>query len=147
MDHLAIDEGRGRRIADLQFDAPGVAHDLHVEVAVALEDLLGVVVVAAGVEHCERAIAKQRVKPGLTGIEQLVDFGLREILEAAARADARIDRIGHDDIGLQGHCGVRTRDGPQGRMSIGVLSCVIIHNSTISESDMAMQPSVQSALA
>ena len=90
----AIDEGGRRRIAHLQLDAPGVAHDLHVEVAVALEDFLGVVVVAAGVEHRQRAVAKQRVQAGLAGIEQLVDFGLRQILQAAARRHARIDRIG-----------------------------------------------------
>ena len=45
-DHLAVDERRGRRVVDLELDAPGLAHDLDVEVAVAVEDLLGVVGVA-----------------------------------------------------------------------------------------------------
>ena len=99
-DHLAVDEGGGRRVGDLQLDAPGVPHDLHVEVAIALEDLLGVVGVAAGIEHRQRAVAKQGVQPAVAGVEQLVDLGLRQVLEAAARRHPRVDRIGDDDAWL-----------------------------------------------
>ena len=90
------------RVADLELDAPGVAHDLDVEVAVAVEDLLGVVGVGAAVEHGERALAEQRVQAAVARIEELADLGLREILEAAARADARVDELGDDDAGF--HC-------------------------------------------
>jgi hypothetical protein len=43
-------------------DAPGLAHQFHFEILVAVEDLLGVVGFAAGIEHGERALAKQRVQ-------------------------------------------------------------------------------------
>ena len=59
--------------------------------AVAVEDLLGVVSRGTGIEYRQRAAAEQRVQPPLTGIEELVDLVLREVLEAAARADAGVD--------------------------------------------------------
>ncbi len=37
-DHLAVDEGAGRRVLHLELDAPGLAHDAQLEVLVALED-------------------------------------------------------------------------------------------------------------
>ena len=64
-----------------------------VEVAVALEDVLGVVGRGAGVEHRQRAAAEQRVEPALAGIEELLDLALGEVLEAAARTDARVDEL------------------------------------------------------
>ena len=70
-----------------------MAHDLDVEVAVAVEDLLGVVGGRAGVEHRQRAAAEQRVQAALAGVEELVDLVLREVLEAAARPDARVDEF------------------------------------------------------
>ena len=96
-DHLAIDEGRGRRVVDLELDAPGLAHDLDFEVAVAVEDLLGVVGVGAAVEHGQRALAEQRIQAALARVEQLADLGLGEILEAAARTDAGVDEFRNDD--------------------------------------------------
>jgi hypothetical protein len=157
VDHVAVDKCGRRRVGDLELDAPGMAQDLHVEVAVVLEDLLGVVAFAAGIEHRQRTVAKQRVQPGVAGIEQLVDLGLRQDLEAAARPDARVHRLFDDDAGLQrlaASAGVlagsglwNCRRGVQGRISIGVLSWTISHSSTMSAFDMAMQPSVQSAAA
>jgi hypothetical protein len=46
-DHLAIDKGAGRGVADLQADPPGMAHYLDVEIPVAVEQQLGVVAVTA----------------------------------------------------------------------------------------------------
>jgi hypothetical protein len=41
-DHDAVDEGRRRRVLDLQLDAPGLAHDADLEVAVLLEYRAGI---------------------------------------------------------------------------------------------------------
>jgi hypothetical protein len=142
-DHLAVDEGRGRRVVDLQPDPPGVTHDLHVELAVPVEQLLGVVAVAAGVEHGERALAEQRVHARVAAAaQQALDLRLGQVLEAAPRPHARVDDFRQVDDGF--HAG----DGPprQGRISMGVLSFVSSQSSTMSEFDTAMQPSVQSRL-
>ena len=100
-DHLAVDEGLARRVLDLELDAPGLAHQLHFEILVAVEDFLGVVGFAAGVEHGQRALAKQRVEAAGARIEQFFDLCLGEIFEAAARPDARIHEVGNDDAGFQ----------------------------------------------
>jgi hypothetical protein len=101
-DHLAVDKGGGRRVGDLQLDAPGVAHDLYRKGLVALQDFVGVVAVAPGVEHRQRAAPEQRVEALGAGIEQLGDFGLREALKAPARTDARVNGVGKDDTGFHG---------------------------------------------
>ena len=49
-DHHAVDEGRRRRVLDFELDAPGLAHDAQVEVAVLLEDQPRVVDGAARIE-------------------------------------------------------------------------------------------------
>ena len=157
-DHLAVDEGLARRVLHLQLDAPGLAHQLHLEVLVTVEDFLGVVALAAGVQHGQRALAEQRVEAAGARIEQLFDLGLGEILEAAARSDARIHEVGNDDAGFQESprfsspcCGDRVYStagtAAQGWMSIGTLSDVIIQISTMSALVTAMQPSVQSCVA
>ena len=100
-DHLAVDEGLPGRVLDLELDAPGLAHQLDFEVLVAVEDFLGVVGLAAGIEHGQRALAEQRVEAAGARIEEFLDLGLGEVLEAAARSDARIHEIGNDDAGFQ----------------------------------------------
>ena len=40
-----------------------------------------------------RAAPEQRIEAPLAGVEQLVDFGLRQILETTARTDARVDEF------------------------------------------------------
>ncbi len=141
-DHPAIDEGGGRRVPELQLHAPGLANDADVEVRVALEDRPRVVGLAAAVQHRERAAPVQRVETAARGVEQPVDLVLGEVLEAAGRCDARVDRIdlleGRDDgFGLAHH----------GRMSIGRPTFVRSQMSTMSELLTAMQPSVQSLRA
>ena len=101
-DHLPVDEGHRGRVLDLELDAEGVANELDVEVAVALEDGARVVGVAAGVEHGERAAAEERIEAALPAREQLLHLLLRERLERAARRDARVDGLGDDDAGLHG---------------------------------------------
>ena len=141
-DHLAVDERRRRRVAQLELHAPGLAHDADIEVRVALEDRARVVGLAAAVQHRERAAAEERVEPATRGIEQPVDLVLREVLEAAGRRDPRIDRVDllegrHDRFGLAHH----------GRISIGRPTLVRSQMSTMSELLTAMQPSVQSLCA
>src|SRR5690606_37370736 len=92
-DHLPIDEGAGRRIVQLQPDTPGLAADLQVEVAVALEDQAGIVQFAAGVQHGQGAAAEQRVQTALPGIQELVDLRLGKILKAALGRDLGVDQL------------------------------------------------------
>src|SRR5262249_51356954 len=92
-DHLAIHERRGRGVLHLELHSPGVAHDADLEVAVAVEDLLRVIGGRAGVEHRQRAAPEQWIEAPLAGVEQLVDLGLRQILETTARTDARVDEL------------------------------------------------------
>src|SRR6185312_179006 len=113
---------------------PHVAHDADVEVAIAVEDLPGVIGAGAAVEHGEGALAEELVEPSLTRVEQLLDLDLREVLEAAAGAHPGIGEFGNDEAAFHGY----------GRMSIGVPSCVSNQISTMSASETAMQPSVQS---
>ena len=133
--HLPVHERRGRRVPDFQLDAARMPHDLDIEVRVALQDFLGVVGVVAGVEHRQRALAKQAVQAALAGIQELGDLLLGQILEAAARRDQCVDRIRDDDT-----VGVFT----YGRISMGASGGVISQISSMSESETAMQPSVQS---
>ncbi len=113
-----------------------MSHDLDVEGGVAVEDLFGVVRVRPAVEHGQRALAEQRVETALAGVEKLADLGLREMLEAAARADVGVDEFRNDDAAFH-----------QGRIAIGASSGVSSQISTISAFDTAMQPSVQSVLS
>ncbi len=138
-DHSAVDEGRRRRVAQLQLHAPGLAHDADVEVCIALEDRPSVVGLAAAVQDRERAAPIERVESAARGIEQAVDLVLREILKRAGRCDPRIDGV---DL-LEGRY---DRFGPahHGRMSIGSPTLVRNQMSTMSELLTAMQPSVQS---
>ena len=90
-DHLAVDEGGRRGVLHLELHPPGVTHDADVEVAVTVEDLLGVVGGCTAVEHRQRAAAEQRIQAPLSGVQELVDFALREVLETATRTDAGVD--------------------------------------------------------
>ncbi len=58
-----------------------------------VEDHPRIVDIAAGIEHGERALAKQGVQAALPGIEQFRDFLLRQVLEAALGRDPRIDHV------------------------------------------------------
>src|SRR6267378_5799612 len=72
-DHHSVDESGGRRVLDLELDAPGLAHDPQVEVAVLLEYHPCIVDIAAGIEHGESALAEQGIQAPLPRIEQLGD--------------------------------------------------------------------------
>jgi hypothetical protein len=121
-DHLAVDERDRRRVPDLELDAPALPDDLDLEVLVLLEQLARVVAVAAGVQHRERAGAEQRVEAALPAVEQLVDLLLRQVLEAAARRDARVDEILDRGLG-GGHRGRRySVDAQVGRLRVGFRS-------------------------
>src|SRR6185437_12524405 len=75
-DHLPVDEGAARGVVHLELDAPRMAHDTDIEVAVAVEDLLGVVGGGAAVQHRQRALAEERVEPALPGVQELLDLRL-----------------------------------------------------------------------
>ena len=136
-DHLAVDEGDRRRALHLELDAPRLAHDPDLEVAVFLEQLLGIVAAAAGVEHRQRAAPEQWVEPALAAVLQLLHLALRQVLEAAPGGHPRVDELAGVDLGVG-----RTH----GRISIGVLARVSSHTSSMSLLSNAMQPSVQSVL-
>ena len=70
-------------------------------------------------------------------IQQLRHLLLRQVLEAAARGDPRVDELGGADAAIgDGH----------GRISIGMFGRVSSQTSSMSSLVRAMQPSVQSAL-
>ena len=61
-DHAAVDERAGRRVAQLELDAPGLAGDADVEIRVPLEDRARIVGFAAAVQHGKRAAAVEIVE-------------------------------------------------------------------------------------
>ena len=77
-----------------------------------------------------------RVHAALAGVEELLDLLLGQVFQASLGCNAGIDHVGRDDGGFHGR--------PYGKISMGILSCVRIQTSTMSELDRAMQPSVQS---
>src|SRR5882757_1118538 len=99
-DHDAVDKCRRRRVLDLELDAPGLAHDAKVEVAILFKDRARIVDFAAGVEHGERALPKQGIQAALPGIQQFGDFLLRQVLQAALWGHPRIDHVGRKNRGF-----------------------------------------------
>src|SRR5580700_3973772 len=99
-DHLAVDEGGGGSVLDLEFDSPGAAHDAQVEISVFLENGARIIGRTAGTEDRQGTLAEQGIQPALTRIEKLGDFLLRKILEAPLRCDSGIDHVGRKDRGL-----------------------------------------------
>ncbi len=92
-DHHAVDERGGRGIFDLELDAPGLAHDAQIEIAVLFEYHARIVDLAAGIEDRQRALAKQGVEAALAGIQQFGDLLLGEVLQAAFGRHPRIDHV------------------------------------------------------
>ena len=144
-DHAAVHERRGRRIVQFELDAPGLPHDVDVEIGIAVEDRAGVVGLAPAVQDSERAAAIQRVEAATRAVEQPVDLHLRQVLEAAGRRDTRVDETvvlgrsrGYGDLGPLHH---------HFRISIGIPAVVRSQTSTMSALLSAMQPSVQSRVA
>ena len=79
-----------------------MTHDLNIEIAVAIEDFLGVVVVGTGtaVEDRESALPEEAIQPPLPRVEQFPDLRLGEVFEAAARAHAGVNEFGDDDAAI-----------------------------------------------
>ncbi|SVJ62939.1 Uncharacterised protein [Klebsiella pneumoniae] len=90
-DHLAIDEGVGRRVDQLQAHAAVLLVDTHLEVLVGVEDGLGVVAVGAGIEDRQGALAEQLVGLAVGGFAQLLHFALGEGFQRAFRTDRGVD--------------------------------------------------------
>src|SRR3546814_18189523 len=88
---LAIDEGDGGRVLQVDAQATVLLADLDVEVGVQLLRRARVVGGAAGGKHRERAAAQQVVHAAARGVAQARDFLAREDVEAAARVDAGVD--------------------------------------------------------
>ncbi len=100
LDHLAVDESNGGGVVDLEFDAARVLNDAQLEVLVFVEQLGGIVAVAARVEDRERAAPQQRVQLALAAVEQLGDLLMGEVFEAAAGCHAGGDEfVGIHDRG------------------------------------------------
>ncbi|ETD55621.1 hypothetical protein X778_06045 [Pseudomonas aeruginosa VRFPA07] len=90
-DHLAIDEGVGRRVDQFQAHAAVLLVDTHLEVLVGVEDGLGVVAVGAGIEDRQGALAEQLVGLAVGGFAQLLHFALGEGFQRAFRTDRGVD--------------------------------------------------------
>jgi len=89
-DHLAIDEGVGRRVEQFQAHAAILLMDFQFEVAVSVEDVLGVVDLRAGVEDGQGTLAEKLVGTARARFAELVHFTLGEGFEAALGADRGI---------------------------------------------------------
>ena len=61
LDHLAVDEGTGRRTFYRQFDAPLFLDDADIEGLVTIQQFLAVIQRIAAIQHGERTIAKDVV--------------------------------------------------------------------------------------
>jgi len=90
-DHLAVDEGLGRRVGELDLDPALALEHADVEALGAFQNHLAVIDLGARVEHGERAPPQQIVHTGLAGIAQTIDLILRQQLETALGGDARVD--------------------------------------------------------
>ena len=90
-DHLAIDEGADRRIAQFQLDAPLLLHHLDVEVAMAHHHLAAVVLHVAAVEHCQGATPQQFMQAAQTGVTQARHFHLGKDFQTAFRGNQGIN--------------------------------------------------------
>src|SRR5882757_7993089 len=94
-DHAAINERSCRRVTNLQLYAPGLAAQLHVEVAILFEDGARIVGFVTAIEYGQRTATKQLVHTALLCRHQLRDFALREVFQAAERRHPRMDEIVH----------------------------------------------------
>src|SRR3546814_8710437 len=91
-DDLAVDEGDGGRVLQVDAQAAVLLADLDVEVGVQLLRGARIVRRAAGGQHRQGAAAQQVVHAAAGGIAQARDFVAGENVEAAARVDAGDDR-------------------------------------------------------
>ena len=96
-DHFAVDEGDTRGVQHLELDTPRLVRQADLEVAEPLEQFARIVVHAACIEHGKRAAAEEGVKTAVTAVEQLGDFLVGEVLEAALRRHLR----GNELLGVQ----------------------------------------------
>jgi hypothetical protein len=92
-DHFAVDERGRRRVLDLELDAPCLATMRTSKSLYFSKMSRGVVDVAAGIQHGERAFAEQGIQAALAGIEQLGYFLLGQMFEGALRRDPGIDQV------------------------------------------------------
>ncbi len=77
-DDAAINERLFRWIDQFQFDAALTAQHVDVKILKAGEQFVAAVSLAAGVEYCQRAIAKQLVEVAAGCALEHIDFQLRE---------------------------------------------------------------------
>ena len=98
LDHLAIDEGLGRAVVQLQFQAPGFRDNGDLEVTVERIEFTGIVHVGAGVEYGQCASAEQLVYL-LARRSQTQHFLLRQQIQALNRPDgSKTDFLWHEAI-------------------------------------------------
>ena len=92
--HLAIHEGVGRCPRQRDLESPVLLDEADLEVLVAFEHGASIVHLAAGVQNREHAAAQQRIEAAFTTAPKLVDFELRQNLEAALRPYLGVNRTG-----------------------------------------------------
>ena len=99
-DHLAIDKGPCRGIADLDADAILGLHQLDVESGVRRQHRPGIIDMAPRVEHRQTAAAERLVQPAYAAVAKVLDLPLGQNLQAAFRTDNRIDAFNrvHDSL-------------------------------------------------
>ncbi len=91
--HLAIDEGIGGGVEQLQAYAAILLQDAYFEILVGFEDGLGVVDARTGVEDGQSTLTEQLVRAACADFAQLLYFALRECFKAALGANRGVDYI------------------------------------------------------
>src|SRR5690606_18657701 len=92
-DHLAVDEGAGRSVANRELDAAWLLHHLNVEIGEFLQNLDAVVRMGARIQNRQRAAAKQFMQTGAALVGQQVYFVLGNDVERALGRDPGIDAL------------------------------------------------------
>ncbi len=105
-DDLAVHEGRGGRIAQLDLDAAVLLLHLDVEIGVTLGGGARVVGVAAGGEHGQGAAAQQVALAAGGGVAQARHLVAGKDVQAAARGDAGVGGGGKRVAVVLGHARV-----------------------------------------
>jgi hypothetical protein len=102
-DHLAVDKGAGRGVAQVEPDAALLLDHPDIEILIPFEQFPAVIEVTAVVEHGQRAVAKERIEIALTGVEEFAHFQSGEDIQAAVGVDARVNDIVLHEKSCCGH--------------------------------------------
>ena len=94
-DHVAVDEGPARRVAQIQAQAAILLHEVDLEIAVTFEQHAGIVDFQTAAQHGQRATAEHFVEFGRAALAQQIDFALGQ---HGQRVQGCHPGMGHDAV-------------------------------------------------